>query len=127
MAATLTAGQASESKQVEPLMSAVRIGRRRRPRRLAGDKGYSYGFVRRHLWQRGIKPIIPRRSNQVGKRGRPAKFDRRRYRRRNTIERCMNWMKENRRLGTRYDKLACSFMAFVHLAMIRRCFRVLKL
>lgn len=127
MAATLTAGQASECRQVEPLMSAVRAGRHRRPRRLADDEGYSHGFVRRHLWRRGIKPVSPRRTDRVGKPGRPAKFDRRRYRRRNTIERCVNWMKENRRLGTRYDKLACTFVAFVPLAMIRRCFRVLRL
>lgn len=109
-------------------MDSVRLGRRRRrPRRLAGDKAYSQAFVRRWLWRRGIKPVIPRKKDQFGKRGRPARFDRRAYRRRNTIERCVNQLKENRRLGTRYDKLAVSFLAWAKLAMVRMLFRALEL
>src|SRR5687768_1222311 len=48
LAATVTAGQAHESRSVEPTLGAVRLKRPgrgrppRRPRRLAGDKGYSY-------------------------------------------------------------------------------------
>jgi transposase len=112
---------------VEPALRRVRIRRRCRPRRLAGDKGYSHGFVRRYLWRRGIRPVIPRRVDQLHKPGRPARFDRRSYRRRNVIERSVNWLKENRRLGTRYDKLAASFLCFAQLAIIQRYFRILRL
>ena len=108
-------------------MAAVRVGRRRRPRRLAGDKGYGHRFVRAYLRGRGIVPVIPRRSDQLGKRGRPAAFDREAYRRRNVVERCVNWLKEHRRVGTRHDKLAESYLAFVRLAMIQRYFRVMGL
>lgn len=121
----MTAGQAHESQSVEPTMNAVRIGRRRRPLRLAGDKGYSYPRVRSWLRRRGIRPVIPRRSNQKQRRGRPAQFDREAYRRRNVVERSVNWLKENRRLGTRYDKLAVNYLAMAKWAMIRRYFRLL--
>ena len=109
-------------------MNAVRIkaasGRiRRRPRAIVGDKAYTGPDVRGWLRQRGIRAIIPRRSNQ--RRRGNERFDRTAYRRRNVIERCVNWLKEARRLGTRYEKLALNFLAMVKLAMIRRCFRVL--
>jgi transposase len=102
-------------------MNAVRIGRRRRPKRLAGDKAYSYSPVRRWLRRHRVRPVIPTKSNQPPQ----ADFDRQAYRRRNVIERCVNWMKENRRLGTRYEKLAVNFEAMAKLAMIRRYFTIL--
>src|SRR5262245_47775173 len=41
------------------------IGRpKKRPRRLAGDKAYSYSRVRDWLRAHGIKPVIPRREDQ---------------------------------------------------------------
>jgi transposase len=102
-------------------MNAVRIGRRKRPKRLAGDKGYSCERVRRWLRRHKVTPVIPTKSNQT----RQDDFDREAYRGRNVVERCVNWMKENRRLGTRYEKLAVNFLAMAKLAMIRRYFRIL--
>ena len=122
LAVEASAGQCHESRYVEPVMNAMRIGRRRRrPRRLAGDKGYSYGNVRRWLRRHRIQAVIPAKSNQPPQEN----FDRKAYRRRNVVERCVNWMKENRRLGTRYEKLAVNFQAMAKLAMIRRYFRIL--
>ena len=117
----MTAGQCHESKHFEPVLNAVRIGRRRRPRRLAGDKGYSYDHVRRWLRLHRVIPVIPTRSNQTAE----ADFDGEAYRRRNVVERCVNWLKENRRLGTRYEKLAVNFLAMAKLAILRRYFRLL--
>jgi len=37
----------------------------------------------------------------------------------NLVERCFSKLKHNRRLATRYDKTADSFIGFVHLASIR--------
>jgi transposase len=66
--------------------------------------------------------VIPTRSNQ-----RPLRtFDHERYRDRSSVEQCVGWMKENRRLGTRYDKLSRSFLAMTQLAMISRCFRYME-
>jgi transposase len=40
------------------------------------------------------------------------------------IERCIGWLKECRRIGTRFEKLAVNFLAMVKLAMIGRCLRI---
>jgi transposase len=120
LGALVTAGQAHESKSFAALMDTVRIERRRRPSAVSGDKGYSYRSVRTWLAQRGIKAVIPTRSNQ-----RPLNLNRDLYRRRNVVERCIGWLKECRRVATRYEKLAVHFLAMVKLAMIQRCLRLL--
>lgn len=88
-------------------MNAIRIGRRRWPRKLAGDKGYSCERVRRWLRRHKMRPVIPTRSNETPQ----DDFDGDAYRGRNVVERCVNWLKENRRLGTRYEKLAVHFLS----------------
>lgn len=50
---------------------------------------------------------------------------RRAYRQRSVVEHCVGWIKESRRLGTRYDKLAQSFLGIVTLAFIRRHLKLL--
>jgi transposase len=127
LAVWITPGQAHESTALEPVLEAVRLRRpgrgrpRRRPKRLAGDKGYSYARIRRYLRRRGIKAIIPTRKDQR----RNPHFDKDTYGRRNVVERCVNWLKEDRRIGTRHEKLAVNYRAMVKLAMIRRCLRLL--
>jgi transposase len=46
-------------------------------------------------------------------------MDRVLYRERNVVERLVGWLKEYRRIATRYEKLAASYLAFVQLASIR--------
>ena len=94
------------------------------PLQVAGDKGYSYPGIRAWLERRVIEQVIPQRSDQVKYEGR-RRLDRRKYKRRARVEQCVGWLKENRRVGTRYDKLATSFLAFVNLAIIRRHLRLL--
>ena len=113
----LTTGQAHESKSAQTLVDAVKIGRRTRPKRMAGDKGYSHPFVRRMLRARRITPLIPTRSDQPPDRS----FDREAYKRRNVVERLVGWLKERRRLCTRFEKLADSYNAMVKLAFITKC------
>ena len=120
MGAIVTAGQAHESKQFEAVMDTVRVRRRRRPAAVAGDKGYSYARIRRWLKQRGIEAVIPNRSDQSS-----VKINKRKYKGRNVIERCIGWLKCCRRIATRYEKLATHFLAMVKLAMIQRCLRIL--
>jgi transposase len=93
---------------------------------LAGDKGYSYPGIRRWLWQHHIQAVIPERSDQRAHRhGRPPTFDPALYRRRNAVERLVGWLKERRRLATRYEKLALTFRGMIALALIERCFNAL--
>ena len=94
------------------------------PLKLAGDKGYSYPMIRAWLSRRGIERVIPQRSDQIKYEGQRF-FDRIAYKRRARVEQCVGWLKENRRVGTRYDKLATSFQAFVNLAIMRRYLRIL--
>jgi len=129
LAAVLTPGQRHESTQFEALMAAVRVpGRRgrprRRPRAVSGDKGYSYPHIRTWLRRHGVRAVIPRRSNQRPDDGRH-RFDKPLYRKRAAVEQCAGWLKENRAVGTRFDKLAVQYLGMVHLAMIRRYLRAL--
>jgi transposase len=97
---------------------------RTRPAAMAGDKGYSYRRVRDWLRCHAIRAVIPRRKDQRPDDGR-YHFDRSAYRRRCTIEQCTGWLKECRRIATRFEKLAVNFLAMVHLAMIERYLRLL--
>nr|MDP9469166.1 transposase [Chloroflexota bacterium] len=58
--------------------------------------------------------VIPFREDEMG----PHEYDRTLYRERPVIERTINRRKRFRRLATRYDKLATSYMAMIILAMI---------
>ncbi len=103
-------------------MDTINIGRRRRPDAVAGDKGYSYPRIRAWLSRRGIEAVIPNRSDQAR-----VRLNKRKYRGRNVVERCIGWLKWCRRIATRYEKLAESYLAMVKLAMIQRCNRLLEL
>lgn len=103
-------------------MDTVKIRRRRRPDAVAGDKGYSYSRIRRWLSKRGIEAVIPNRRDQPR-----VRISKRKYRGRNVVERCIGWLKWCRRIATRYEKLAESYLAMVKLAMIQRCSRILEL
>lgn len=120
LGATATAGQTHESMSFEALLDTVKVRSRRRPDAVAGDKGYSYPRIRSWLRRRGIEAVIPTRRDQPR-----AHVNRTKYRGRNVVERCIGWLKNCRRVATRYDKLAIHFLAFVKLAMIQRCLKLL--
>lgn len=48
------------------------------------------------------------------------------YTLRNMVERCFNKLKNSRRLATRYDKTADSFLGFIDIACIRLWIRHLS-
>lgn len=114
----LTGGQRSECKAFVPLMDHVLLSRHRDrpfwPRKMAGDKGYSFPEVRGWIQRHHIQAVIPTRKDQPL----DPNFDKTTYRRRNLIERVVGWFKECRALGTRYEKLAVSYLALWLVAMI---------
>ena len=120
LGALVTAGQARDSKSFETLMDTDKIRKRRRPDTLAGDKACSNTRIRAWLSRRSIEAAIPTKSNQQRER-----FNKRKYKRRNVVERCIGWLKESRRVATRYEKLSTPYLAMVKLAMIQRCLRIL--
>ena len=117
----VTVGQRHDSKAFEPTVARRlfhrKKGTRRWPRRLAGDKGYSYPRIRRWCRRRRIEAVIPTRSNQP----RDHNFDKATYKRRNIVERVIGWYKEYRRLGTRFEKLAVNYVAMWLVAIIEKC------
>jgi transposase len=63
---------------------------------------------------RGIAVAIPyRRTERWGRPVDPAV-----YRERNRVERCINRLKQFRRVATRYEKLAANYLAMVTLAAV---------
>lgn len=89
------------------------------------DKAYSSRAIRGHLRKRGIRAVIPVPADQRGHRlrrgsqgGRPPTFDREAYKQRNTVERCINRLKQCRGIATRYEKTATIYLAGLHVAGI---------
>ncbi len=113
----LTPGQQHESTVFEAVMDTVGVpqpGRpkRRRPKRVAGDMAYNNRRIRAWLRSRRMGAVIPRPKNQ-----RRRRFDKARYKGRNVVERLIGWLKERRRLATRFEKLAVNFLALIKIAM----------
>ena len=79
---------------------------------IVADKGYDSDAFVETITAQGGKAVIPPRYNRLN----PRTFDRHLYRDRNLIERFFARIKQFRRIATRYDKLAKSFLSFVHLA-----------
>jgi IS5 family transposase len=131
----VTAGQVHESTVAETVIGealATPLGRRRKkarrrhkPKKLAGDKGYSAQRVRDWLQERLIEPVIPHKANEHAGHDPVARFDRKAYRNRCVAEQCVGWLKENRRIGTRFEKLAVNFHGMLQLAIIKRYLRIL--
>ncbi|MER6407065.1 IS5 family transposase [Streptomyces viridosporus] len=132
LAFTVTAGQAGDAPAFETVMSRIRVPRsgvgrpRTRPLVVLADRAYSSRAIRNYLRHRGIRAVIPQPSDQIGHRrrrrgrqgGRPPGFDAEAYKQRNTVERCINRLKQWRGLATRTDKLAIAYQAALHFAAI---------
>jgi transposase len=125
LAVEVTAGQCHESTMFESVFETLKIGRRSRPLAIAGDKAYDVNRIRQWCRRRGIKAIIPTKRKQHIKPGRPCELDSEKYRKRNTVERCIGWLKCCRRIATRFEKLAVHFVSMIKMAMIQRCLRLL--
>ena len=100
----LTGGEAHDCPVAERLIATGKASKR-----LIGDKAYDSAELRLWLKDRGTKPVIPNRSN----RKQPFSFNRRLYKERRRIENAFGRLKDFRRIATRYDRLACNFLASV--------------
>lgn len=124
LAATATGGQRHDSTEFESLLANCELSIRRRckrPQALAGDKGYSSHSIRQSIRGLSITPVIPTKANETAQED----FDRETYRKRNIVERVIGWLKESRRIATRYDKLTSSYLTFVQIASMRRIIKLI--
>jgi transposase len=111
VAVELTAGEVSDYSGFAPLMEAegpeVKV--------LLADRGYDADHIRENMEAKGAVTVIPTRKNRKVQ----LPVDGHIYALRNRIERCFNKLKNSRRLATRYDKTAQSYLGFVQIAAIR--------
>ncbi len=92
------------------------------PSVLLADRGYDADHIRTNVEHRNALPVIPMRKSRkmwVG-------VDRSLYRVRNLVERCFNKPKNARRVATRYDRTAKSFLGFIDITSIRLWLRHLS-
>ncbi len=89
------------------------------PFALGGDKGYRADWIDQYLLELGIEPVIPSKENE-DRTARPVAFDKEAYRRRNIVERLIAWLKESRRIFSRFEKTAKNFAGMIKLAFIRQ-------
>lgn len=122
----LTAGQTHESSVLDELLISAderlldENGERIAwPFALGGDKGYRADWIDQYLLDLGVNPVIPSKENE-DRAARPVEFDKEAYRRRNVVERLIGWLKENRRIFSRFEKTAKNFGGMITLAFIRQ-------
>lgn len=111
VAVVLSGGQVSDVKGYAPVMAQPGP----EPKIMLGDKGYDADRILSDLEANNITAVIPLKRNRKIQ---PI-IDGHIYALRNLVERCFSKLKHSRRLATRYDKTADSFLGFVLIASIR--------
>ena len=119
----LSPGQTHETQLFEDLWNTTEINDPKlrhfvQPDALAGDKAYYSGKITDQLTTEQVQPVIPKIGKTVDEQD-SADFDRELYRRRNVIERLIGWLKESRRIFSRFEKTAVNYLAMIHVACIR--------
>ena len=98
-------GQQADCRRVADLL-AVAGG----ATNVLADKAYDTDTVLAQVTALGAQAVIPSKKNRLAQRV----IDRNLYRDRNKIERFFSRLKQFRRLATRYDKTASSFLGMIH-------------
>ena len=109
MAFRLTGGNAADAPQAAQLLADLPEGVI-----VLADKAYDADAIRRLIEERGAVPNIPFKANRRWK----GCFSPFLYKGRNAIERMFCRLKDFRRIATRYDKRADTFLAALQIAAI---------
>ena len=102
----------SEGQMSDYTGAALMIDALPKAKTLLGDRGYDADWFRGALTAKGIAPCIPSKANRKI----PIPHDRTLYRQRHKIENMFGRLKDWRRIHTRYDRCAHSFMSAICIA-----------
>jgi transposase len=103
----LTEGQTSDYKGAAMMVDALPPAKT-----MLGDRGYDARWFRQALAQRGITPCIPsHRTRKI-----QSHYDRILYQQRHRIENMFARLKDWRRIHTRYDRCAHTFLSAIAFA-----------
>jgi transposase len=111
LAVVLTGGEVSDVKGYGPVMEEPGP----EPKVMLADKGYDTDAIQADLERRGVAAVIPPKRNRKVQ---PI-IDGHLYALRNLVERCISKLKHSRRLATRFDKTADSYLGSVLVASAR--------
>jgi putative transposase len=103
----LTEGQVSDYRGAATVLPALP-----QADTLIAGRGYDSDGFRAALNERNILPYIPDRKNRKVS----IKYDKNIYKRRNLIERLFGRLKDWRRIATRYDRCAHTYMSAICIA-----------
>jgi transposase len=103
----LTEGQTSDYKGAALMLDALP-----KAKAMLSDRGYDADWFRSALIAKGIAPCIPSKTNRKI----PIPHDRTLYRQRHKIENLFGKLKDWRRIHTRYDRCAHTFMSAICVA-----------
>lgn len=107
----LTSGDVHDSKVAQILLEPIDISEST----VLADKAYGAYSFREYIADHDADFCIPPKSNETD----PWYTDWCHYKERALVENFFLKLKEFRRIAMRFDKLALSYLAFVHLACIR--------
>lgn len=100
----ITAGNRHDAPQAIDLICNIEA------KNLLADKGYDSDDIRKFALSSGMIPHIPPRKNRINNRP----YDKHLYKERHKIECLFGFLKQYRRLFSRFDKLKRNFTAFLH-------------
>jgi transposase len=106
----LSSGNINDNTLAVEVLSHVEI----KDSNILGDKAYGTKEIREYIASKEASYTIPPKSNTQN----PWECDWWIYKERHLVECFFNKIKHFRRVATRYDKLATSFLAFVYCASI---------
>ena len=104
----LTPGQRADITQAEALLSGITAGA------VIADRAFDANALIQAVEARGATVVIPPKRNRIFRRA----YDQSLYAERNKIERFFSRIKHYRRVATRYEKTASSYLAMAQVASI---------
>lgn len=106
----ISEGQKNDIPYAIPLLKQINI----QGSKILADRGYNSNELLGYLYANNAEPTIPSKKNAKTQRS----CDWWLYKERHLVEKLFLKLKAYRRIATRYDKLACTYLGFLCLASI---------